>query len=494
MLTGGMWVGPSHTALLELLTELGLELYPSTHTLGATFLSWEGVLHNFTGACWDCLIMPGSGDVERMEGIHAAMHAAPAALQPALAEVAALMSQLKDIARSVNVARPWETPNAAELDAMTFKQWVYARTETQLARRIMELAVRMQGATNSEPEWTSVLHVARQLAAAPQPQRPESYLIKGAAGQVPELLAAQVEASGGRIVLSSPVRAIQDNDIEGLGQGIDSGVDDVMLGNAASSTEHTAKDGPLLVQSDMLTVHARRVIVATPPHLAGRIQYDPPMPPIRDQLTQRMPMGSIIKCIAVYNKPFWTEHALRAELQRRNDAGGHGAFNASALWMHRLAPGYVLNPGGEAGSAGVALAYDISPPAAVGGGGAGVLATFLTAHATPDASMDLSTPEARQAHVLESFVRWFGPEAAHPVEFLEKVWPAEPWTGGAFTSIMPPGGWTGFGAALEEPVGRIHWAGTETSTAWPGYYEGAVQAGLRAAREVAEALQQNADI
>ena len=35
-----------------------------------------------------------------------------------------------------------------------------------------------------------------------------------------------------------------------------------------------------------------------------------------------------------------------------------------------------------------------------------------------------------------------------------------------------------------EPVGRLHWAGTETATRWAGYMSGAVNAGRRAADEV----------
>ena len=45
-------------------------------------------------------------------------------------------------------------------------------------------------------------------------------------------------------------------------------------------------------------------------------------------------------------------------------------------------------------------------------------------------------------------------------------------------------GWTRFGKALVEPQGRIYFAGTETSTAWPGYFNGAIESGQRAAREV----------
>lgn len=36
-------------------------------------------------------------------------------------------------------------------------------------------------------------------------------------------------------------------------------------------------------------------------------------------------------------------------------------------------------------------------------------------------------------------------------------WIAEPFTGGAFSSYLPPGVWTVFGEALTAPVGRIHW-------------------------------------
>ena len=42
---------------------------------------------------------------------------------------------------------------------------------------------------------------------------------------------------------------------------------------------------------------------------------------------------------------------------------------------------------------------------------------------------------------------------------------------------MPPGALTGFGRALREPVGPIHWAGTETSTVSHGSFDGAIRSG-----------------
>jgi monoamine oxidase len=37
-------------------------------------------------------------------------------------------------------------------------------------------------------------------------------------------------------------------------------------------------------------------------------------------------------------------------------------------------------------------------------------------------------------------------------------------------------------------VGLIHWAGTETSTYWNGYMDGAVRSGERAAKEILNEL------
>jgi len=41
-----------------------------------------------------------------------------------------------------------------------------------------------------------------------------------------------------------------------------------------------------------------------------------------------------------------------------------------------------------------------------------------------------------------------------------------------------------YGHALREPLGRIHWAGTETSDYRQGYLDGAVRSGERTATEV----------
>jgi hypothetical protein len=92
------------------------------------------------------------------------------------------------------------------------------------------------------------------------------------------------------------------------------------------------------------------------------------------------------------------------------------------------------------------------------------------------------TSARRPAHPLRA-----GDEAvwaAEPAGFVERVWANEEWTRGCYGCLMTTGGWTEYGRALREPVGRLHWAGAETATVWNGYMDGAVQSGERAAAEV----------
>ena len=49
--------------------------------------------------------------------------------------------------------------------------------------------------------------------------------------------------------------------------------------------------------------------------------------------------------------------------------------------------------------------------------------------------------------------------------------------------MAAPGLYARLGAALRAPVGRLHFAGTETAQVWNGYLEGAIEAGERAATE-----------
>ncbi|MFJ9575662.1 FAD-dependent oxidoreductase [Streptomyces sp. NPDC101191] len=58
---------------------------------------------------------------------------------------------------------------------------------------------------------------------------------------------------------------------------------------------------------------------------------------------------------------------------------------------------------------------------------------------------------------------------------------------GGYAALAPPGTTDGYFPMPAQPVGALHWAGTETASEHAGYVEGAIESGERAAREVTRA-------
>jgi monoamine oxidase len=200
------------------------------------------------------------------------------------------------------------------------------------------------------------------------------------------------------------------------------------------------------VEADGVRVDAGRVLVALPPAIAGRIELDPIAPEPRRRLAEALRPGRLTKCMALYERPFW----------RDDDLSGEAVYDVGP----------------------VTLTFDSSPRDA----STGVLLGFVGG---PEVA-DLQGLDARQRRdaVLGCFAHLFGRRAEQPLDYVEQEWSAEEWSGGGPTSNFGPGGWTECGPALREPLGRVHWAGTETATVWSGYMEGALQAGERAAAEL----------
>ena len=87
--------------------------------------------------------------------------------------------------------------------------------------------------------------------------------------------------------------------------------------------------------------------------------------------------------------------------------------------------------------------------------------------------------------MLQGFADMFGEQALHPIDFVEHDWTKEQWTrGGPDRDPRRRARWSTYGPSVRRPLGRVHWAGTETSTYWTGYMDGAVSSGQRAAAEV----------
>jgi monoamine oxidase len=202
------------------------------------------------------------------------------------------------------------------------------------------------------------------------------------------------------------------------------------------------------VETPDLVVQARQVIVAVPPALALEIAFDPALPEDRTTLYRHAVAGPESKTLLVYPTPFWRE------------AGFSGQ------------------------TAGPGTAAEVTIDATPAAGSPGVLASFCFGSVAT--RWDGLEPGERRRAVLEAMTHRLGPQAASPQEYIETAWWQETWTRGCSMAHFSPGMLTRYGPLLQKPLGRVHWAGTETSTTSHGAIDGAIRSGLRAAGQILE--------
>ncbi len=395
---GAQWIGPGQERIAALAASLGMATFPA-YDEGATIFLVR--------------------TPQAPEGLRIAHTSAIPARDSAVgAAILAAIEALDILARDVPLEAPWAAPRAREWDAQTFESWIVANVPVAVARAW--LRIECAAIFSAEPHELSLLHALFYSHAAGG-WRPLVDVLTGAQerrfhGGAQEVANRMARQLGSRVVLNAPVNTIA-QDAHGVQVVSDGGV-----------------------------VTARRVIVAIPPALAGRIRYRPALSGHRDQLTQRMPMGAMVKVHCIYDTAFWRTHGL----------SGQATSNTGP----------------------VGTTFDNSPE----GGTPGVLVGFIAGDAARYWS---GWPyEKRRAAVLADLVRYFGADAAHPRMYSEQSWADEEYSRGGYAGYMPPGVWTSCGEDMRVPIGRIHWAGTETATVWNGYMDGAVSSGERAAVEV----------
>ena len=395
---GATFVGPTQSRVLALLRELGIGVFP-TYNVGSNVLFFNGRRAEYTGAV-------------------------PPVSAVALVEAKKAILQLNRMSKAVPLTAPWDAPRAVKWDSQTFETWKRRNLLGADALKLLDLGI--QAVFSVEPRDVSLLFVLFYIHSA---------------GSLDELIST---AGGGQeLRVAGGTQSIA----EGLADRI--GPKRVLLGSPVRRIVRRGRDG-VEVLSDGCSVRARRVVVALPPAIAGRIRYEPSLPGAREQLSQRMPMGSVTKAFAVYDTPFWREDGLTG--QATSDRGP------------------------------VRATFDGSPES----GRPGVLLGF--ADGDDARALNQLGDRERAELEVESFVRYFGPRAREARMVFDHPWDNDTLAGGGPVGFTPPGVLLRFGHALRRPVGPIHWAGTETATVWNGYMDGAVQSGERAAGEVLEAL------
>ncbi|SEB17155.1 MULTISPECIES: FAD-dependent oxidoreductase [unclassified Mycobacterium] len=344
-----------------------------------------------------------------------------------LADFAQLQMRLDRMAKTVPLEAPWTARHARKWDSTTIGHWLDANALTEDAKFILTLGLAV---TNAEDlHWTSLLVQLARIKGAGGFEHMVN--VTGGAqesrvvGGTFRIAQRMADDLGAAVVLESPVTEISQN-----------------------------SDG-VTVRSARIDVHADRVIVAMSPADASRINFTPDLPTRRSMLQRRWSSGSESKLFAVYDRPFWREQGL----------------NGQAVSDLPVA-NFVIDNSPPDASVGILLTF-------MGTAGSGCLQSW------PDQLLD--NPDARRDAVLADLTTLFGPQAAKPIAFLEKDWAHEPWINGCVGS-RAPGSLTQYTDADRRPVGRIHWAGTETATVNQGYFDGAVSAAERAAAEVLKHL------
>lgn len=398
---GGTWIGPTQHAVAALAAELGLETFPQ-YDEGDSIYYADGRRSTYAsngptgGAPLDPLI---------------------------LADLVTVVTRLDEMAAKVSVDAPWDAADAEEWDSQTLDSWLRANTTMPQTREVASAA--LNAIFGGEAREVSLLYTLWYIAAAGDEQTPGSFeRIINVTGGAQErrfvdgahsMSLLMAKALGDRVHVSTPVRHVT----------------------------QTA-DGVVVV-SDRVTVRAARVILALPPNLAARIEYDPPLPSTRDHYTQHSPQGRLMKIEYVYERPFWREDGLTGAV--------------------------VSNTGPTK------ICYDVTPV----GGTPGCLLAFVGGD---EARRGGDKHEELTGAVLAQLVTFFGEQAATPKKVLVQDWSDETWSRGGPVHLLGPGVLTQDRTALWAPAGRLHWAGTETALYWHGYMDGAISSGQRAAAEV----------
>ncbi len=280
--SGGQWIGPDQRLLAAELERFGLTTIDQGGH-GKTLVSLRGTKARYTGRT------PRLG---------------PATL----VDVGQAMARFQRLAKQVDLEQPWRTRDAERWDGQTFETWIRRTCRTGKGRDFFRIACEAVFATT--PANLSLLHAL-------------FYSKSGVS--LEHLISTQDGAQHARV--AGGMQQLAEHLAQSLG-------DRIRLGEPVTAIAH-GESGVQVTTAAGGQYRAEHVVVAIPPTLAGRITYDPPLPAARDALTQRVPHGAVIKCHAVYDRPFWREDGLSGEaagdtLSRQGDLRRHPTRNRPA--------------------------------------------------------------------------------------------------------------------------------------------------------------------
>jgi len=202
---------------------------------------------------------------------------------PGSDQIEAAYEKVDRLAETIDLDKPSAHADAAQLDAMTFAEWLRANVDNDNVRALF-------GGVAASVACASTLEI---------PVLEMAYLVHACHG-----LDKQFAFTGGaqqdRLIHGTQPIAQRVTDRFGKGS--------VRLDQPVRSIKWSDKSA--VVRRDEFSIVARHIIVAIPPHLAAAIDYDPSPPTARVQVTQRWPQGLVIKVQIIYGEPYWRADGL----------------------------------------------------------------------------------------------------------------------------------------------------------------------------------------
>ncbi|ELT92234.1 hypothetical protein CAPTEDRAFT_171408 [Capitella teleta] len=340
-------------------------------------------------------------------------------------------SQIEKMAKTIDVHDPSACKNATLWDSMTLEQFMRKHIWTQAAHDAVCAAGRC--IFGVEPKHCSLLYYLTYMRSA---------------GGLNAVISTEPGVGGQELKIEGGAWRISHRLADRIGKK------NIHL-NTAITRIHQTSSKVIVTTEGLDTYQCDRAIVALPPHQAARIEFSPPLPVEKLQVITRMPPGDITKVIVTYKDAFWRDNGFNGEAVTY---GGPSIVDSCTKGP-------------------LCIIFD-----AMSGYDNPALVSFIGGQQQVDYSK--IEPSLRQKAVLHSLSQFFGEGVHEFLDYCEVNWNEEPFNGGGPVSVATPGVMKNMNVGLRLPVGRLHFAGSESATVWPGFMNGAVQSGCRAANEV----------
>ncbi|WP_281510926.1 flavin monoamine oxidase family protein [Corynebacterium belfantii] len=424
---GGQWISPDQTRLTELVRELGLTTFPRYRDGKSIYVSPDGTRHEYEGVTF-----PAS--------------------EKTISEMEKLIERLDELAAEIDPQKPWEHPQAQELDRVSFRDWLEQLSDD--AEAIDNVSIYVASGMLTKPSYTfstlQALLMASSAGSFSNLVDEDFILDRRVVGGMQSVSLTMAKELGEDIFLGNPVRSITWSDID------PDTADDLndVTADVRNGVAHNGEAGDVIVKSDDLEVHAKFVILAVPPNLYSRINYLPPLPRDQHVAHQHISMGLVIKVHAVYDTPFWREEGLSGT--------------------------------GFAGGRLVQEVYDNTNYFSDGEDSYGTLVGFVSDIYAEQ--MWALPPEERKKAILEAMAAFLGPKTKEPIAFYLSDMAAEEWTRGAYATSYDLGGLSRWGHLQNQPTGPIYYACSDIAGAGYQHVDGAIRIGEAVALQIAEQI------